>query len=59
MLRIRNEACCDTEDDHRIDLHVGVILGECTIDSEFLTAVAAFQYDIPFLSGIHPVDICR
>ena len=59
VLRIRDDSRRDTQDDHGVDLHVGVLGLDLAGDGEVLAAPLAVQDAVPVLAGVHPVGVHR
>ena len=57
VLRIGNDSRRDTDDDHGVDLHVGVLRGHLGRHGELLSAPLALEDDVALLADVHPIDI--
>ena len=57
VLGIGNDTGCHSEDDHGVDLHVGVLGLDLAGNGELLVAPLAFEDDVPVLSGVHPIGV--
>ena len=57
VLRVRNDSGGDSNDDHGVDLHMGVIGRDLGRDGELLAAPPALEGRIALLAGVHPVRI--
>ena len=57
VLRVRDDTGRDTQDDHGVDLHVGVLGLDLAGHGEVLSAPLAVEHAVPVLPGVHPVGV--
>ncbi len=59
VLRVGDHSGRHAQDDHRVQLHVGVLLGDPVGNGELSSAPLAFQYLVGVAAGVHPVGVHR